>query len=140
KAKIERWVNYAFDLEHPWEGNTRDFLARHGLPSMEFDEAIGTIGGGNHFAELQAVDEVFNAREFACTGLDQGTLVLLVHSGSRRFGDQTLRAHVVEHGARGVDATNAAARTYLREHAVALKWAAANRALIARRFAEALGS
>ena len=41
-----------------------DFLAEQDLESTEFDAALGTIGGGNHFAELQTVEEVLDARAF----------------------------------------------------------------------------
>jgi release factor H-coupled RctB family protein len=140
KAKLDRWVETRFDLEHPWEGDVRAYAAEHKVSSTDCDERLGTIGGGNHFAELQAVEKVFDAREFACTGLGRDKLALLVHSGSRGVGERTLRAHVSKHQARGVKADSADADEYLRQHDAALRWAAANRALIAKRFATTLGA
>ena len=140
KAEIDRWARAAFDLEHPWEGDTRVFASERGLAATDFDECLGTIGGGNHFAELQAVEEVFDARQFAGTGLGRDTLAILVHSGSRGFGEQILRAHVIEHQARGVDPDSRAGADYLRQHDVAVRWAAANRSLIAERFAPMIGT
>jgi release factor H-coupled RctB family protein len=58
--KLNRWAELRFDLEHPWEGNVNKVLAAEEIESTEFDEALGTIGGGNHFAELQRVEEVFD--------------------------------------------------------------------------------
>ena len=138
--KLNRWAELRFDLEHPWEGDAREVLAASELESTEFDEALGTIGGGNHFAELQAVEEVVNAREFRQLGLGKQQLVVLVHSGSRGLGESILRAYAQEHQANGSDAESFAAAAYLRDHDLAVRWAETNRALIARRFVQALGT
>ena len=73
-------------------------------------------------------------------GLGKQQLVVLVHSGSRGLGESILRAYVDEHQAEGSDAESFAAAGYLRDHDLALRWAKANRGLIARRFVEALGA
>jgi len=138
--KLNRWAELRFDLEHPWEGDAHEVLAASELESTEFDEALGTIGGGNHFAELQAVEEVVNAREFRQLGLGKQQLVVLVHSDSRGLGESILRAYAEEHQANGSDAESFAAAAYLRDHDLAVRWAMANRALIARRFIEAMGA
>ena len=138
--KLNRWAELRFDLEHPWEGDAHEVLAAAELESTEFDEALGTIGGGNHFAELQAVQEVVNAREFRQLGLGKQQLVVLVHSGSRGLGESILRAYAEEHQANGSDAESFAAAAYLRDHDLAVRWAETNRALIARRFVQALGT
>ncbi len=139
-VKVDRWANLRFDLEHPWEGDVNEFLAASDLESTEFDSALGTIGGGNHFAELQAVEEVVSQQEFKPLGLGRQQVVALVHSGSRGLGDSILRAYVDEHQASGSDAESFAAAAYLCGHNHAVRWAKANRRLIAQRFAEALGA
>ena len=68
-AKLDRWAALRFNLEHAWDEFIGDFLAEHDLESTEFDLAMGTIGGGNHFAELQAVEEVRDSRAFRKLGL-----------------------------------------------------------------------
>ena len=138
--KLDRWAELRFDLEHPWEGDAREVLEASELESTEFDLALGTLGGGNHFAELQMVDEVLEARAFKHFGLGKQQLVILVHSGSRRLGESILRTYVEEHQASGSEAESFAAAAYLREHDLAVRWAKTNRALIARRFVEALGA
>jgi len=138
--KLNCWAELRFDLEHPWEGDAREVLAASELESTEFDEALGTIGGGNHFAELQAVEEVVNAREFRQSGLGKQQLVVLVHSGSRGLGESILRAYAEEHQVNGLDAESFAAAAYLRDLDLAVRWAETNRALIARRFVQALGT
>jgi release factor H-coupled RctB family protein len=138
--KLNRWAGLRFDLEHPWEGDVGEVLAAAELESSEFDEALGTIGGGNHFAELQRVEEILDASAFKRFGLGKQQLVVLVHSGSRGLGESVLRVYVDEHQANGSDAESFAAATYLKDHDIAVRWAKANRALIARRFVDAIGA
>src|SRR4029077_17818485 len=77
----------------PWDQFVSDFLAKRDLESTEFDSALGTIGGGNHFAELQTVEKILEADEFKKLGLGKQQLVVLVHSGARGLGDSLLRSH-----------------------------------------------
>jgi release factor H-coupled RctB family protein len=139
-AKLDRWADLRFNLEHPWDEFVDGFLAEHDLESTEFDSALGTIGGGNHFAELQAVEEIFDASAFRKVGLGRQQLGVLVHSGSRGLGESILRGHVEQHFGDGVEAESFAAEAYLRDHDVAVRWAEANRELIARRFTTTLGA
>jgi release factor H-coupled RctB family protein len=139
-AKLDRWATLRFNLEHPWDEYVGDFLAECGLESTEFDESLGTIGGGNHFAELQAVEQIFDAGEFKRFGVGKEQLVTLVHSGSRGLGEVILRDHASEYGAGSLVAESFVAAEYLRRHDFAVRWAKANRELIARRFTAALGS
>ena len=139
-AKLDRWAKLQFNLEHPWDQFVSNFLAERDLESTEFDSALGTIGGGNHFAELQTVERVFEADEFKKLGLGKPQLVVLVHSGSLGLGESILRAHVDQHFGNGVEADSFAAEEYLRGHDFAVRWARANRELIAHRFVAALGA
>jgi release factor H-coupled RctB family protein len=139
-AKLDRWAALRFDLEHPWDEFVGEFLAEHDLDSTPFDSALGTIGGGNHFAELQTVEQVLDVAAFKKLGLGKQQLVVLVHSGSRGLGETVLRTHVDQHFGNGVEADSYAAEEYLRGHDFAVRWAKANRELIARRFVAALGA
>jgi tRNA-splicing ligase RtcB len=51
-------------------------------------DQLGTLGSGNHFMEIDAVEEVYEPETASAFGLSQGTIALLVHSGSRGFGYQ----------------------------------------------------
>lgn len=139
-AKLDRWAEKQFHLEHPWDGDAGEFLGEQNLESTEFDSALGTIGGGNHFAEVQTIEEVCDARAFKQTGLGKQQLVVLVHSGSRGLGESVLRTHVDQHCGNGVEMDSLAAQEYLRGHDFAVRWAKANRELIAQRFATTLGA
>lgn len=140
EVKLDRWAQLRFNLEHPWDEDVSYFLAERDLESTEFDSAMGTVGGGNHFAELQAIEKVVDADEFAKIGIGKQQIVALVHSGSRGLGESIFRAHAARHFANGVAAESDAAEEYLRDHDFAVRWARANRELIARRFVAAIGS
>jgi tRNA-splicing ligase RtcB len=51
-------------------------------------DQLCTLGGGNHFVEIQRVDHVFDAAKANRFGLFEGQFVLMLHSGSRGFGHQ----------------------------------------------------
>jgi tRNA-splicing ligase RtcB len=49
---------------------------------------VGTLGSGNHFLELQAVDEVRLPDVAAALGLQPGLVTVMIHTGSRGLGHQ----------------------------------------------------
>jgi tRNA-splicing ligase RtcB (3'-phosphate/5'-hydroxy nucleic acid ligase) len=49
---------------------------------------IGTLGSGNHYCEVQVVDEVLDEAAAAVMGLQTGQVVVMLHSGSRGLGHQ----------------------------------------------------
>ncbi len=51
-------------------------------------DQVGTLGSGNHFVEVQYVDEVYDARAAAALGLRQDQVTLTIHTGSRGLGYQ----------------------------------------------------
>jgi release factor H-coupled RctB family protein len=140
KIKRDRWVDRLSDLDSPWDGDVAPWLEQEGVSPGLSDPALGTIGGGNHFAELQMVERVDDPHAFENLSLSTDDLVLLVHSGSRGLGESLLRSHVDRHKAGGLNDDSEEASRYLAQHAHALGWARANRALIAHRFLSALRS
>jgi tRNA-splicing ligase RtcB len=52
------------------------------------DDQCGTLGSGNHFLEVQVVDEVFDEDAARAMGLAEGMLCVMIHSGSRGLGYQ----------------------------------------------------
>jgi tRNA-splicing ligase RtcB len=57
-------------------------------------DQLGTIGSGNHFVEVQVVDEVFDATAAATYGLRTGQVTVLIHTGSRGLGHQVCTDYV----------------------------------------------
>jgi tRNA-splicing ligase RtcB len=47
---------------------------------------LGTLGGGNHFIEIQYVQEIFDEDLAKAFDLSKNQIVVMIHSGSRRFG------------------------------------------------------
>ena len=75
-AKLDRWAGLYFHLEHPWDEDVGDYLAASDLQSTEFDSDLGTIGGGNHFAEIQAVEKVHDDVALKDKGIGKEKLVI----------------------------------------------------------------
>jgi len=96
--------------------------------------ALGTIGGGNHFAEVSRVVGVVDRSEAGEMGLSSRGLAVMVHSGSRGlgrwlidgWGDAVLRGQAVV--------------PYLQQLAGAVRFAQANRAVLIWRMLDAVGA
>lgn len=50
------------------------------------DGGIGTIGGGNHFVEVQVVDDIVDRSLAYSWGVKRGAIAFMIHSGSRLVG------------------------------------------------------
>ena len=56
---------------------------KRGLPQL------GTLGAGNHYAEIQVVDEIYDKWAASRMGIEmKGQICVMIHSGSRGFGHQ----------------------------------------------------
>lgn len=131
KPKRDAWAERLRGLDGPWDGDVRAWLSERGVDEGAYDDSAGTIGSGNHFAELQTVESVVKPG-----AIDPGAVYLCVHSGSRGYGEAILREHIAAHGMSGLrDSDN---YEYLAQHNQAMRWGAANRELIAARIMERL--
>ncbi|MFP4552460.1 MAG: RtcB family protein [Actinomycetota bacterium] len=61
-------------------------------------DQIGSLGSGNHFLEIQVVDEVTDVEAAAAFGLAEGMIVVMIHCGSRGFGHQVCTDHLRDMG------------------------------------------
>jgi tRNA-splicing ligase RtcB len=105
---------------------------------------LGTLGSGNHFLEVQRVDEVFYPEFADVLGLVRDRVVVMLHTGSRGLGHQvatdyiqTMDARLANDGVTLVDRQLSCApiassegRRYLGAMAAAANFAWANRQLI----------
>ena len=57
-------------------------------------DQLGTIGSGNHFLEVQRVDEVLDVAAAAALGLRPEGVTVLIHTGSRGLGHQVCTDYV----------------------------------------------
>ncbi|MBN2024669.1 MAG: RtcB family protein [Pirellulales bacterium] len=79
------------DLDHTEAGGCLDGAD----PDAVSDRAVarggdqcGTLGSGNHFLEIQVVDEIFDEAAAETLGVAEGMVCLMIHSGSRGLGYQ----------------------------------------------------
>lgn len=57
---------------------------------------LGTLGAGNHFIEIDIVEEIYHPEAAQAMGLSEGHLALQIHCGSRGFGHQICSDYVRE--------------------------------------------
>ncbi|KAF1050715.1 MAG: RNA-splicing ligase RtcB [Stenotrophomonas maltophilia] len=140
KLNLDKLEKRLGNLDGPLDDDWAERIAAFGLAERGHERALGTIGGGNHFAELQQLDQLYNDAAVSALGLDRRHLLLLVHSGSRGLGEAILREHVDRFSHHGLEEASADAAHYLARHDGALRFAEANRQLIALRMLERLRS
>ena len=131
RLRLDKAAERLRALEGPWPGDAPMALAAAGLAPDLAPDALGTVGGGNHFCEVQKVVRS------ETDAIDGATLHLLVHSGSRSLGHGIFAA-LGASGLEGWTPESEAAQRYLAAHDAATRWASLNRAVIAQRAAAAL--
>jgi tRNA-splicing ligase RtcB len=93
-SEVKKLADRLVGIEGPWEGDIRGFLLGY-LSREEIEEvdawegSLGTIGAGNHFAELQLITEITATNENTSFAVDD--VVLVVHSGLRGLGQEILK-------------------------------------------------
>jgi tRNA-splicing ligase RtcB len=88
---VERGMGQADDLERTESGGRIEGAD----PSLISEKAYergraqqGTLGSGNHFLEIQHVEEVYDEGAANALGLFRGQVTVMIHTGSRGFGHQ----------------------------------------------------
>ncbi|MBM1816321.1 RNA ligase RtcB family protein [Sulfitobacter pseudonitzschiae] len=130
KLKLEKALRRIRVLDDAVHVDHGDRLGEVGLPADTFAQSLGTIGGGNHFCEVQTL-----AACDADMKLDKALTYLLVHSGSRGLGNAVF-GDLPSGAFSGMTPDDAA--QYIQGHDQAVRWASLNRRIIAERAAEAL--
>jgi tRNA-splicing ligase RtcB len=51
-------------------------------------EQLGTLGSGNHFLEIEVVQDIFDEQAALAFGLHRGQIAVMIHTGSRGLGYQ----------------------------------------------------
>ncbi|KAK5808999.1 release factor H-coupled R [Linnemannia elongata] len=142
--KPQKIVDKLHGLEGRWtEGDPHAFLiSQLGEEHTETGKAhldqLGTLGGGNHFAEFVTIESRLDLDLCDSIGLTGANTYLIVHSGSRKFGQTVLEASnsmqtKAEKKLMGIDAESEVGQAYLKQHDLACAWARTNRELIAHR-------
>lgn len=144
-SEREWWLSCSSDQEATGE-ETKSLSV-----GEEWDRYLGTIGSGNHFAEIQVVEEILPytyppefGGDIYTPPFTAGEVLLLVHSGSRGYGQHVLSqfynptSNSASDSAISIPADDPKARAYLALHDGACAWARRNRDLIALRFLHCL--
>jgi tRNA-splicing ligase RtcB (3'-phosphate/5'-hydroxy nucleic acid ligase) len=88
---VDQGLGTAEDAEHVESGGALEGAN----PDKVSDQArqrglgqLGSLGSGNHFLEVQVVDEVYDPPAAARMGLREGVVTVMIHTGSRGLGHQ----------------------------------------------------
>lgn len=79
------------DLEHTETRGVLEGADPDAVSSRAYErgsDQLGTLGSGNHFLEVQVIDEIFDDPIATVFGLFKGQITMMIHSGSRGFGYQ----------------------------------------------------
>ncbi|KAJ7905587.1 release factor H-coupled R [Mycena olivaceomarginata] len=126
-------------LDDPWTGSVSAWLSNYGITRVsEFDTSLGTVGAGNHFAELCSVEKIVDEPAAERLGVLAGGLYLLVHTGSRGLGSSILAGETTTESNPYIPPDSPHLQEYLTEHDYAVRWAVANRDLVAHRIKQCI--
>ena len=88
---VENGYGWSEDLEYLEENGrikSADSSVVSGKAKKRGIPQLGSLGSGNHFLEIQIVDEVYDEKVAEVYGLEKGMIVVMVHTGSRGCGHQ----------------------------------------------------
>lgn len=88
---IEKGYGDAEDIEFTEEKGHLKNVNNDTVSSKAFErgmDQIGTLGSGNHFLEIDFVEEIYDEKVASVFGLFKNQIVVLIHTGSRGYGYQ----------------------------------------------------
>ncbi len=83
----EKWLNrtvFRGSLKADDTEGLEDFIGNY--DQLTYDDQIGTIGGGNHFLEVQRVAEIYDGQTANAWQIKKGAVVIMLHAGSLTIG------------------------------------------------------
>jgi len=99
---VEHGYGRAADLDHTETGGAISGADPEAVSERAYArglDQVGTLGSGNHFLEVQVVEEVFDREAAQAFGLREGQVTLMIHCGSRGFGYQVCEDYLSVMGA-----------------------------------------
>lgn len=107
---VKRGYGYPEDLERIEEGGCMagaDPDAVSDQAKRRQRDEMGTLGSGNHYLEIQEVNEIFDPQAADAFGIRPGDILVSIHCGSRGLGHQIgtefLRRMVITAGQHGIE-------------------------------------
>jgi len=105
KKVLENGAEYMYELDY---AEKEDLEATESFGKLEGADAgtvsktakdrgrdqLGTMGAGNHFVEIQRVQEIYNEEIVKKLDLEKGKIAILIHCGSRGLGHQVATDYI----------------------------------------------
>lgn len=91
KALVQKGYGRQDDLEKCEEGGCMpgaNLAAVSYRAQKRGRDQLSTLGGGNHFIDIQVIKKIYNQKLASVFGLGQDNLCVIIHCGSRGFGHQ----------------------------------------------------
>ena len=154
KALVEKGFGWPEDLDSIEEEGGLEGADTSKVSEMAINRGrkqLATLGGGNHFIEIQEIEEVFDEKLANSFGLIKDNISVMIHSGSRGFGHQICsdyidilmkaaqrdKIFIPRRGVAAAKITSKEGRNYYQAMAAAVNFAFANRQLMAHDVREA---
>ncbi len=130
---IDKWYNIIDKKLDIFDDEIKLLKQNLNIKNDNYDDQLGSIGGGNHFVELQKISEIKCHKTCDELNLKLDSVVIMAHSGSRAYGQAVVDRHksALIYGTE--DAQN-----YITEHNDAKNWAILNRKLISLKISRLL--
>ncbi len=99
KHLVEEGYGEREDIENCEAGGCLEYANASNVSSYAKNrgrDQVGTLGSGNHFLEIQKVDEIFDEEIAKTFGLFKDQIVIMIHTGSRGFGHQVATDYIRE--------------------------------------------
>ncbi len=98
KWAVEEGYGWEEDLDHHEANGRIDIADPSEVPGSAKERGLkqsGTLGSGNHFVEIQLVDEIYNEEAAKIMGITRkGQVMIMIHSGSRGLGHQVCSEYI----------------------------------------------
>lgn len=96
---LDYGVEWAVENGYGWEEDLKRIEDNGRMESANSDKVskkakdrgapqLGTLGGGNHFLEIQQVDKIFDEEAADALDIEEGMITVMIHTGSRGCGHQ----------------------------------------------------
>ena len=133
KWAVENGYGWEEDLEYLEENGcikeadstkVSDKAKKRGIPQL------GSLGSGNHFLEIQKVEDIYDSEVAEVFGLKEGMIVIMIHSGSRGCGHQNHNIDIPDRQLACAPLDTHEAQDYLKAMYAAANYAWANRQMM----------
>lgn len=98
KWAVEEGYGWEEDLDHQEANGRIDIADPSEVPGSAKERGLkqsGTLGSGNHFIEIQLVDQIYDEEAAKIMGITRkGQVMVMIHSGSRGLGHQVCSEYI----------------------------------------------